>query len=89
MHENIKKKSYYLALFLMACAWMLNDGTGQAQILDADCFSGDCEGRKGIPQCPAGFDEVGFVLPRLCHPGRRLRRFDERSVSRHFGFLDT
>ncbi len=62
MHENIKKKSCYLVFLLAACAWMLNDGTGQAQILDADCFSGDCGGRKGIPQCPQGFDDVGFVL---------------------------
>ncbi len=62
MHENIKKKSYYLVFFLGACAWVLNEGTGQAQVLDADCFSGACEGQKGIPQCPDGFAEVGFVL---------------------------
>ncbi len=35
---------------------------GAAQVLDADCFSGACGGQKGIPQCPKGFGEVGFVL---------------------------
>ena len=33
-----------------------------AQVLDADCFSGACGGAKGVPQCPAGYSEVGFVL---------------------------
>ncbi|MDA0205007.1 MAG: hypothetical protein O3A53_01735 [Acidobacteria bacterium] len=33
-----------------------------AQVFDADCFAGTCNGSKGIPECPDGFDEVGFVL---------------------------
>lgn len=32
-----------------------------AQVPDADCFSGACGGSKGIPECPDGFREVGFI----------------------------
>ena len=35
-------------------------GTALAQALP-DCFDGLCGGSKGIPQCPQGFKEVGFV----------------------------
>jgi hypothetical protein len=46
--------SAVLALSMLAAA--------PAQVLDADCFSGSCGGQKGVPQCPEGFSEVGFVL---------------------------
>ena len=35
--------------------------TAWSQVADADCFSGDCLGQPGIPECPDDFDEVGFV----------------------------
>jgi hypothetical protein len=37
-------------------------GEAVAQVDDADCFSGACEGKKGIPKCPTGYGEVGLVL---------------------------
>ena len=36
--------------------------TASAQVLDADCFTGNCGGKKGVPQCPEGYREVGLVL---------------------------
>lgn len=36
-------------------------GTLWAQVVDADCFSGGCGGQPGIPKCPDGYEEVGFV----------------------------
>ena len=32
-----------------------------AQVADADCFSGACNGAPGFPECPDHFAEVGFV----------------------------
>ncbi|HXV62491.1 MAG TPA: hypothetical protein VEK15_17455 [Vicinamibacteria bacterium] len=37
-------------------------GAAAAQVPDADCFSGNCGGSKGIPECPRGYGEVGLVL---------------------------
>jgi len=48
--------------FLMAVIGMSLGGVAFAQVPDADCFSGACGGSKGIPQCPTGYDEVGWVL---------------------------
>ena len=36
-------------------------GTSWSQVADADCFSGLCGGQPGIPECPDGFEEVGFL----------------------------
>jgi len=47
---------------VIAAAGTIYTGAMQAQVFDADCFSGACGGTKGIPQCPDGFGEVGFVL---------------------------
>ena len=50
-----------LGLFIVCIG--MNDGSLVfAQVPDADCFSGACGGSKGIPQCPRGYEEVGFVL---------------------------
>jgi hypothetical protein len=46
----------------MASIGMIAGGMALAQVPDADCFSGACGGSKGIPECPKGYDEVGFVL---------------------------
>ena len=40
----------------------LDGGIAEAQVEDADCFDGTCGGSKGIPKCPEGYGEVGFVL---------------------------
>lgn len=57
-----KRESFWLAGPLIAGIGILGGGAGQAQVPDADCFSGSCGGQKGIPRCPDGFGEVGFVL---------------------------
>ena len=44
----------------------MNEGIGQAQIVGANCFSGDCGEGKGIPQRLHGFDDGGFVLYANC-----------------------
>ncbi len=57
-----KRNSFWLVVPLIAGMGIFGAGAGQAQVPDADCFSGSCGGQKGIPRCPDGFDEVGFVL---------------------------
>lgn len=51
-----------LAALVSAGLSALCGAMASAQVLDADCFSGACGGTKGIPQCPEGYGEVGFVL---------------------------
>jgi hypothetical protein len=53
---------YLLVVFMVTGLSVLGGGAVSAQVLDADCFSGACGGTKGIPQCPEGYGEVGFVL---------------------------
>ena len=62
MDKKILKKSLWLMGLVMAGIGIFDGGTLQAQVIDADCFTGACGGQKGIPQCPDGFDDVGFVL---------------------------
>ena len=49
-----------MALFLTGLAFFV-PGTTWAQVADADCFSGNCNGTPGIPECPDDFEEVGFI----------------------------
>lgn len=62
MHNSTGRKLRWLAVSLIGAGSVFGGGAAQAQVLDADCFSGACGGQKGIPECPDGFDEVGFVL---------------------------
>ncbi len=60
MFETTKNRATTLALF--AALLVMAPGGAWAQVFDADCFGGTCGGTKGVPQCPAGFQEAGFVL---------------------------
>ena len=62
MDKKILRKSLWLMGFVMAGIGIFTGGTLRAQVLNADCFDGSCGGSSGIPQCPEGFDGVGFVL---------------------------
>ncbi|HSF17520.1 MAG TPA: hypothetical protein VLK65_18395 [Vicinamibacteria bacterium] len=55
------RRSLWLALIYIVVTGALGREAA-AQVPDADCFSGDCGGHKGIPECPEGYEEVGFVL---------------------------
>ena len=55
------KKIFCTMVFLLAVWGFLVLGTTWAQVVDADCFSGDCGGQPGLPECPDDFEEVGFV----------------------------
>ncbi len=57
-----KRDSFWLLGPLIVGIGILGGAAARAQVPDADCFSGSCGGQKGIPRCPDGFDEVGFVL---------------------------
>ena len=57
-----RRDSFWLVGPLIAGIGIFGGGSAQAQVLDADCFTGSCGGSKGIPQCPEDFAEVGFVL---------------------------
>jgi hypothetical protein len=62
MRNSTSNKLLWIACLLIAGVSLFSGVPAQAQVLDADCFSGNCGGQKGIPECPDGFDEVGFVL---------------------------
>lgn len=62
MDQKPWKRWFYWLGILMVGIGISAGGMGFAQVPDADCFSGACGGSKGIPQCPKGYDEVGFVL---------------------------
>ena len=49
-----------LVFFLTGLAFSV-PGAMWAQVADADCFSGNCNGTPGIPECPDDFEEVGFI----------------------------
>jgi hypothetical protein len=44
---------------LMAGALVFSGGTAMAD--DLDCFDGSCGGSTGIPECPAGLDEIFWI----------------------------
>ena len=62
MGKRAWQRALGLVGLLMAGIGMIAGGIALAQVPDADCFSGACGGSKGIPQCPKGYGEVGFVL---------------------------
>ena len=68
MNRKKESKSHWQDILLIAgigifaSLGIFSGGAANAQVPDADCFSGSCGGQKGIPQCPDGFGEVGFVL---------------------------
>lgn len=62
MNKKLWKRLVCSSGVLMVVIGMSASGVAFAQVPDADCFSGACGGLKGIPQCPKGYDEVGFVL---------------------------
>lgn len=50
------------SLILAGCLTLMLAGTAAwAQVADADCFSGSCGGTSGIPVCPKGSREIGFI----------------------------
>jgi hypothetical protein len=44
---------------LMAGAFVYSGGTAPAD--DLDCFDGSCGGSTGIPECPAGLNEIFWI----------------------------
>lgn len=48
-------------MMILSVVFFFVTAKGWAQVPDADCFSGACNGTAGIPECPDEFDEVGFV----------------------------
>jgi hypothetical protein len=44
---------------LMTGAFVFSGGTAMAD--DLDCFDGSCGGSTGIPECPAGLDEIFWI----------------------------
>jgi len=62
MTRDLKQRSLWLVGLLTIVIGALDGGIAEAQVPDADCFSGNCGGSKGIPECPQGYGEVGLVL---------------------------
>jgi hypothetical protein len=58
--EITRRSLWFTSVLVLACA--IHATPASAQVLDADCFAGSCGGSKGVPVCPAGYEEVGLVL---------------------------
>ena len=62
MNRALWKRLVCLPGLLVVMIGVSAGSTALAQVPDADCFSGACGGSKGIPQCPKGYEPVGWVL---------------------------
>ncbi len=61
MNGSILKGSPIILFLLLFGVIALSSEKIQAQVVDADCFDGTCNGTPGIPACADGYEEVGFV----------------------------
>jgi hypothetical protein len=57
--RTVMKNLPFLIGSLMAGAFVFSGGTALAD--DLDCFDGSCGGSTGIPECPAGSEEIFWI----------------------------